>query len=330
MDEEKLTSVVIPTYNQQDFIIETLESIKHQTYKPIELVVSDDASSDSTVALIDRWLSKNTNYFANIIFLKQSVNLGVTKNISTALKKSTGYYIKLLAGDDFLIPSAIKEYVDFCQKNKSSWCMSQYYEFHNPHVDSAIIRKKSQYEEWVLQECSSIQLLQILIGNYITAPTVFMERSLAEQIEFFDSPIRNMEDYPAWIKLLRMGHSIRYLPKPLVYYRMHEESLSHTSRHKRNANIQRDAIQNIESIIRPNIPNWALLIRFHKFIIKLYYRTIILLLPYSNKEEPITRFMKLLSPIFLFSKLDPQKERFTKYIVQRYAKRLDTNDRKGM
>lgn len=58
-----LVTVCVVTYNSEDFILETLESIKNQTYKNFELIISDDGSSDNTLTVAKKWLEKNDKYF---------------------------------------------------------------------------------------------------------------------------------------------------------------------------------------------------------------------------------------------------------------------------
>ena len=64
-----LVSVIVITYNSSDFVIEALESIKAQTYTSIELIITDDCSSDRTVDICMNWIEQNRTFFANVILV---------------------------------------------------------------------------------------------------------------------------------------------------------------------------------------------------------------------------------------------------------------------
>lgn len=96
---KNIISVAVITYNSSKTVIETLDSIYHQTYgaENIELIISDDASIDNTVAVIDDWLTLHESSFNKVIFFKNEVNGGVSKNINLAWTASTSEWIKTIA-----------------------------------------------------------------------------------------------------------------------------------------------------------------------------------------------------------------------------------------
>lgn len=61
-----LVTIAVVTYNSSQTILETLESVKEQTYKNIELIISDDCSSDNTTDICQKWLQKNAIFFSNV------------------------------------------------------------------------------------------------------------------------------------------------------------------------------------------------------------------------------------------------------------------------
>ena len=97
-----LVSVIVVVYNSSKTVLETLESIKNQTYKNIELVITDDASSDNTIEIVTEWGEKNRNYFNNFLVLKTEKNTGVSANVARGIQASKGEYYKDIAGDDLL------------------------------------------------------------------------------------------------------------------------------------------------------------------------------------------------------------------------------------
>ena len=116
MDRDVLVTIGVITYNSSEFVVETLESIKAQTYKNIELIISDDASTDRTVEVCNAWVSKNEgNINAKVISTKN--NTGTAGNCNRILNNCHGEWLKIIAGDDLLMPNAIEQYVNFVRSN---------------------------------------------------------------------------------------------------------------------------------------------------------------------------------------------------------------------
>lgn len=106
-DIEPLVSVLVPSYNHQKYVIECLESIKNLNYLRLELILSDDCSSDATYELAERWVQQNAGRFERAIAVRQPENLGVVKNLQFLFDNSQGKYLTYLASDDMLTVSGI-------------------------------------------------------------------------------------------------------------------------------------------------------------------------------------------------------------------------------
>lgn len=113
MRNNPLVSIVIITYNQSKYILETLESTRFQTYHNIELIISDDYSTDNTISICKDWLQKNKDRFINVKLVVPHKNTGTAINCNRGVNASTGKWIKLLAGDDKLPPESINDFVNF-------------------------------------------------------------------------------------------------------------------------------------------------------------------------------------------------------------------------
>ncbi|KAA6320476.1 putative glycosyltransferase EpsE, partial [termite gut metagenome] len=104
MNEQPLVSIVVITYNSSKYVLETLESAKVQTYQNIELIVSDDCSTDDTVDVCQNWLDENKERFVRTELLIVLKNTGVSANCNRGYKVAKGEWIKGVAGDDMLFP----------------------------------------------------------------------------------------------------------------------------------------------------------------------------------------------------------------------------------
>lgn len=110
-----LVSVIIPTYNQKDFVQETLSSVFDQTYENIEIIVCDDASTDGTLDIIYKCCEGRKN----VKILPSLRNGGIANNINRALDIFRGKYLAWLGGDDVMTPGKIEAQVKFLEHNRN-------------------------------------------------------------------------------------------------------------------------------------------------------------------------------------------------------------------
>lgn len=225
-----LVSVRVITYNSAKTVIETLESIKAQSYPNIELIISDDCSRDTTVDICCEWLEKNGSRFARTELLTVSKNTGVNANINRSEKACQGGWIKGIAGDDLLMPNCVQD------------CM----EYVTEHPDTIYLFGRCETFGADKERCKEIdamfdysffnmsqeqQLRRLIVGwNCIPASASFYNKVRFMQLGIRnDERIPNMEDWPKWINLLKAGVKLQFVDKILVKYRVSENSLS-TSR----------------------------------------------------------------------------------------------------
>ena len=114
---QQLVSIIVATYNSSRFVIETLESAKAQTWQNIELVVSDDCSADNTVELCRNWIAQNKDRFVNTQLITVPANTGVSANCNRMIQSSVAEWIKMIAGDDILLPNCIEDNMQFVHLN---------------------------------------------------------------------------------------------------------------------------------------------------------------------------------------------------------------------
>ena len=100
-----LVSVIITSYNYQQYIKDTINSVKNQTFKDWELIVIDDASTDSSVEIIKETAQNDSR----IKLIVNSENLGLKKSIQKALENAAGEWIAFLESDDEFLPESIEE-----------------------------------------------------------------------------------------------------------------------------------------------------------------------------------------------------------------------------
>jgi glycosyltransferase involved in cell wall biosynthesis len=228
---EPLVSIIVITYNTSKYVLETLASVNCQTYKNIELIVSDDCSTDNTVEICREWIKSNSTRFLQSRILLGEKNSGISANCNKGIKEAKGAWIKLIAGDDILHKDAILK------------CLNYIKIFPNVEVLSAnVIRFKfDKINEGVSSDIhlhpffnenvtASDQYQFLLRFNRIPAPAVIIKKRIFEEISLFDESIHFIEDYPLWIKITENNIKIFNIPDSLVCYRIHETSISQTNK----------------------------------------------------------------------------------------------------
>ena len=109
--EKELVSVLVPAFHSGNTIVKTLQSIYHQTYQNLELIVTDDGSADESIELIQDWIEANRARFQHAVLLTSEENTGISKNVNRGAAACKGDWIKIIAADDLLLPDCIEEYM---------------------------------------------------------------------------------------------------------------------------------------------------------------------------------------------------------------------------
>ena len=102
-------AIVIVTYNSSKTIISTLESVKAQTYKPLEVIISDDGSKDDTLEVCKKWIRDNENELYSVKIVTTPQNTGVVNNCNRGVGAVSGKcnWLKFIAGDDMFAPRCL-------------------------------------------------------------------------------------------------------------------------------------------------------------------------------------------------------------------------------
>ncbi len=221
---EPVVSVVIITYNSARYLTETLDSIYAQTYKKIELVISDDHSPDNTVALAESWIAQHGHRFTNCVIRAGAENLGITGNVNAGIRRASGHYVKLLAGDDLLLPDAIEVYVNGCRELGTRYLFTWLRKFSDDENGRKIWDEAPPME--IFQAEAPQQFAMLLGGNRVYGPLFFCEKSFLEEMGLYDERYEMLEDYPMWMKLTGRGHKLYFKNIPTVLYRQSPDSVS--------------------------------------------------------------------------------------------------------
>jgi glycosyltransferase involved in cell wall biosynthesis len=204
-------SVTVISYNQAAFLEEAVESILAQNYPNLEIIISDDASTDASPAIIRNYYRRHP---AILVPLFAYQNGGLIHNRDRAMKATTGDYIAWLDADDIMLPDRLAQQVDFMVRDPD--CTVSY---HNMDVFGADVRPGRTYHPdfHVAREGSYRELLKY--GNFACSSSIMIRAgALQERSYHFESP--TCSDYHFLIRLAARGR-IRYLDQVLGRYRRH-------------------------------------------------------------------------------------------------------------
>jgi predicted O-linked N-acetylglucosamine transferase (SPINDLY family)/glycosyltransferase involved in cell wall biosynthesis len=229
---QPLVSICIPTYNGEAFIAEAIQSAIDQTYPNIEIILSDDGSTDKTVAIAQSFQSQTTADFRIVLHR----NYGLSQNWNFCISQATGEYIKFLFQDDFLAPECIEKLVAVARQDSeiglvfSPRGIAIAETESNPILRKASTAIKDLYKGW--SNLKPIQRGQELLAdanclnnpiNKIGEPTtVLIAARVFREIGLFDSELSQYVDLDMWWRIMG-NYKIGFVREQLSALRIHPE-----------------------------------------------------------------------------------------------------------
>lgn len=300
----ELVSVAVLTYNSREFVLDTLESIFNQTYKDIELIVSDDASKDDTISIVRSWCETNRvkERFIDLKIITVPINTGIPSNYNRCINTASGEWIKTIAGDDALMPNCIEDNLYHISKDRSIKVLFSYLRIY-----------KNSFKESNFSRISPGTFPSNIITPEITAQEQYSKLLDGDKIPFTPSLFLNRkallsaglpkehlfsEDYQTKLNLTRSGFKLHFFEKETVLYRQHENATNNTIQdyilkphYFKTENFRREYIY-------PNVPIVVKLWHQFNWVVNQIFRV-----------EPLNRKNKFSSFIhyFLTSILNPFK-----------------------
>lgn len=180
---QALVSVVISTYNEENYILDSINSILDQSYENIEIIIIDDASTDNTVSLIQSIKTNKIRLYVN------DINRKLAHNLNFGISKAKGQYIARMDADDISRRERIRTQVNYLEKHKDIDVVAS---FAKAFGDSNILKKSP---------CSHMGIeATLLFTNPICHPTVMFRKS---SIDFeYDENCAAGQDYELWTRII--------------------------------------------------------------------------------------------------------------------------------
>ncbi|MBT3413136.1 MAG: glycosyltransferase [Anaerolineae bacterium] len=213
-----LVSILIATYNHEDFIRETLQNVVEHDYNNLEIVVTDDGSTDRTQEIISEFAEK---YPEKIVAILHRENAGISANHAKGLVRCTGKYVVIQDGDDVLLPGKIAQQV-FIMEADSEVVIS----YHDVDVfESETNETLFIWSERIGTRTGNVRTL-VRYGPFMCLISIMIRREWVPEYGY-DDRLRNIGDWYLLVEVLyKSKGKIAYLDKVLARYRRHTKNVT--------------------------------------------------------------------------------------------------------
>lgn len=202
-------SVIMPLYNGEKYLKEAIDSILNQTYSDFELLLINDASTDSTETII------NSYHDYRIVYIKNEENLGLIKTLNKGLDLAKGEFIARMDQDDISLPERFEKQIAILEKNPEIGVCGTWF---------TLFRENQK--DWAVEHPESNDSIKIglLTSCLIGHPTVMMRKKAIANHKY-DTDYQASEDYELWTRLIRITQFYN-IQESLLQYRFHDTNMS--------------------------------------------------------------------------------------------------------
>jgi glycosyltransferase involved in cell wall biosynthesis len=241
-------SIAMATYNGEMFLEKQLDSLFAQSYKNIEIIVSDDHSTDNTIAIVKNYVNK----FPNIFLLKNKNDKGVNKNFENAIKHCNGEYIALCDQDDIWLPNKIEILVNNIEGAALVYHNSLFIDSNAQTMSRTIAGKLNCYTG---NDSKIFLLLNCISGHTCMFTKNIIDKAL---------PIPSIRFFDWWLAFIAAENGgVKYVDEILVHYRQHENSktdmlaIKNSTNHKKEFVIYEQELEWYKNCARASTINKA-------------------------------------------------------------------------
>ncbi len=211
MDE--LVSIIVPVYNAENYIAETIACVTAQTYTEWELLLVEDCSKDKSLSVIEQCLEEQRDN--RIRLIRQPTNMGAAKARNRGIKEARGRYIAYLDADDLWVPEKLEKELQFMREKEAAFVFTGY-EFAD---------EQGRGTGKVVHVPDMLCYRQVLSNTTIFTTTVMFDTAKIDR-ELLEMPAVKSEDTALWFRVLREGYTAYGLDENLVRYRRSGNTLS--------------------------------------------------------------------------------------------------------
>jgi GT2 family glycosyltransferase len=235
-NNQPLVSIAIPTYQGEQYLSETLSCAISQTYPNIEILISDDGSTDTTLEIAQEFQEKSPFNFK----ILEHPRLGMVENWNYCLETAEGKYIKFLFQDDLILPNCLEKMVNLAEQDpelglvfsprdlllvpeaeNDAICMFIYQECDNLHKSWSKLQCIQSGDDLL----NDPKLLENPMNKIGEPSTVLMRKEIFKKVGMFDPNLRQIVDVDMWLRIMG-AYKIGFIEEPLSSFRIHPKQQS--------------------------------------------------------------------------------------------------------
>lgn len=205
-----LVSIIMPNYNCEKYISETIQSVINQTYTNWELIIIDDCSTDKSSLIAEQFSLSDSR----IHFFKNELNSGAALSRNFALDKARGKYIAFLDSDDIWEYKKLEKQLLFMEENNCDFSYCKY----------DLIDENGVFLNKVTRVIDRLTYFRFLHHDFVGCLTVIYKFEDFKQIRSFD--LRNNNDYGLFLQIIKKAKNALGLQEVLAHYRIRKNSIS--------------------------------------------------------------------------------------------------------
>ncbi|WP_232466242.1 glycosyltransferase family 2 protein [Diaminobutyricimonas sp. LJ205] len=214
-------SIVIPAYNNAEYIAETLDSVLAQTYEDFEVIVADHSSTDGTMSVIERYRED-----PRITILTTEAGGGAPRNWNRVSQAATGTYLKLVCGDDIVHPDILRLQIEALEANPDAVLVASARSIVDANGDPVIKRRGLQGVEGTMSGAEAVRATVRSGTNIFGEPgCVTMRRDSLESVGWWDSRFPYLIDEATYVRVLLTGTFVA-IPEVLAGFRVSDSQWS--------------------------------------------------------------------------------------------------------
>lgn len=210
MEKQPFVSIIMPSYNAEKYITESIESVLHQTYGNWELLVTDDCSSDQTPAIVRLYAEKESRI--DFVIAPQHSGIAETRNQSIARAK--GRFVAFLDNDDLWVPEKLEKQVRFLLENDYAFVYSAY----------ELMNEDGSPKGKTIKTAGVIDYDKYLKNTIIGSGTIMLDTEKTGSLQMPHNA--TSDDMALWCKILKDGHRAYPMKEVLMLYRVRGNSAS--------------------------------------------------------------------------------------------------------
>ena len=211
--------IIIPAYNQGDYLKESVESALAQTWENLEIIIVDDGSTDDTAKVGRSFADPRVTYIYHD-------NKGLSGARNTGLGHSTGEYVSFLDSDDLFFPTKIQNLLSLFDQNPEIGLAAG---------DSTLIDDHGQPIGKTYGDGLPNNPTGWLQGNRFHVGAVLVKKEWLDKVEPFDESLRACEDWDMWLRLSIAGCKMAWLPEMVSMYRVHGQQMTRETMRMKSA-----------------------------------------------------------------------------------------------